>query len=180
MQKKQSNKGFTLLEITATLMIIMIISGIASISISHFIDTYALHRQHSEVSQQARIIINRLLNEFLHITMVHHGASNRISFRSRFNNQADTSITFTNNRLEINDIALSDEVTDFQLRYLKSAKVFNNVSQQMWDTKWEKGKSTAIQFDLTFTINTKILSKEYPNTVTFSNITVVPRALSEK
>jgi len=176
----QSNKGFTLLEITATLMIIFFLSGLAGLAIENYIDAYALHKQHTEVAQQARLVINRLVNEFVHINQIRSGTTDEISFRSRFNNLRITTISYFNkdNCLKINNEIVSDKISDFKLRYLAGVNVFDDVdSKDIWENRWIDGQSTAIQFDISFKIELKILKHKRTHSIDFNNITVVPRTL---
>jgi prepilin-type N-terminal cleavage/methylation domain-containing protein len=174
----QLNKGFTLLEITATLMIIVFISGLAGFSIVNYIDAYTMHKQHSELTQQARLVINRLVNEFVHITEMRRASADEIVFCSRFNNLKDTSISYQDNCLKINNVVCADRISDFKLRYLTSIDAFDNVnSHNMWRDNWIDRKSTAIQFDISFEINPVVLRKQRSYSISFTGITVVPRTL---
>jgi len=176
----KSDKGFTLLEITATLMIIVIISGLAGFSIENCVDAYTLHKQHTEIAQQARLVINRLVNEFVHITAMRSATKNEIVFCSRFNNLKDITISFQENCncLKINNVIFADNVSDFKLRYLSGVKVFDNVeSENMWIDNWKDEESTAIQFDISFIINPVLLKDQRSYSINFTNITVVPRTL---
>jgi len=176
----QSNKGFTLLEIIATLMIIVVISGLAGFSIVNYVDAYSLHKQHTEIVQQARLVINRLVNEFVHITEIRSANNKKIVFCSRFNNLRDTSVVYQNNCLMINNEIFAEHVSNFTLRYLSGVNAFDNVdSQGMWTNQWHRGKSTAIQFDISFYIAPILLRKQRNYSVDFKNITVVPRTLQE-
>jgi prepilin-type N-terminal cleavage/methylation domain-containing protein len=172
------NKGFTLLEITATLMIIAIISGLASLSIVNYIDAYTLHKQHTEIAQQARLVINRLINEFVHITEMRSGRVDEIAFCSRFNNLKDTTISFQDNAIKINNVIFADNVSDFKLRYLTDVDVFDNIeSHNMWKNQWTDSQSTSIQFDISFEIKPILLKRKRSYSISFTNITVVPRTL---
>jgi len=172
------NNGFTLLEITATLMLIVFISGLAGFSIVNYIDSYTMHKQHSEMAQQERLVINRLVNEFVHITEMRRASSDEIVFCSRFNNLKDMTISYQDNCLKINNVVFSDRISDFKLRYLSSIDAFDNVnSHNMWRDNWIDGKSTAIQFDISFEINPVILRQQRSYSASFTGITVVPRTL---
>jgi len=179
----QLNKGFTLLEITATLMIIAFIAGLAGFSIVNYVDAYTLHKQHSEIAQQARLVISRLVNEFIHITEMRRARVNEIVFCSRFNNLEDTTITYNDKAkyLKINNEIFADHVSDFKLRYLTGVDMFDHIdsngNSDMWDNYWIDSQSTAIQFDISFEINPIVLKKKKSYTITFTNITVVPRTL---
>ncbi|KPA08957.1 protein containing Prepilin-type cleavage/methylation [Candidatus Magnetomorum sp. HK-1] len=173
---KKLNKGFTLLEITATLMIIGMLSGLAGLYITNVIGAYALHQEHKEAAQKARFVINRLVNEFIHITKVHEGTENSISFESRFNNMEDTLIEFNKNTIKINHVVFADQVHDLTLRYLKSPDAFDKVSsnEEIWGNVWEK-ESTAIQFDISFSMQPYVRWERPYHIITIKNITAVPR-----
>jgi prepilin-type N-terminal cleavage/methylation domain-containing protein len=174
----KSDRGFTLLEITATLMIIVIISGLAGFSIVNYVDAYTLHKQHAEIAQQARLVINRLVNEFVHITAMRSASEDEIVFCSRFNNLKDTTISFQDNCLKINNEIFADNISNFKLRYLSGVKVFDNVeSHQVWIDNWKDEESTAIQFDISFNINPVLLKDQRTYSINFTNITTVPRSL---
>jgi type II secretory pathway pseudopilin PulG len=178
-----SNKGFTLLELTATLMIIFFISGFAGFSIVNYIDAYTLQKQHTEIAQQARLVINRLVNEFIHITTISDAKANMISFLSRFNNLKETTISFDidNHCLKINNKIFADNISDFKLRYLADVNVFDDLDSSgspiMWQNQWEDGTSTAIQFDISFEISPIVFRKKRSCKINFTDITVVPRTL---
>ncbi|ETR74539.1 MAG: hypothetical protein OMM_00124 [Candidatus Magnetoglobus multicellularis str. Araruama] len=189
MKRYRSNNGFTLIEIIVTLMLIALISGLAGISLMNYIDAYSLQQQNADVVQEARMVINRLLNEFIHITEVHQGTSDEIAFRSRFNNESDTTITYKNNSITINDVPFVDNVGHFNLRYLTSVTCFDDVERRkMWGDTWKDDISTAIQFDISFQIfpilpqytNKKRTHSKTEKAISFTNITVVPRTLKKK
>jgi len=174
----QCNKGFTLLEITATLMIIAVISGLAGLSIVNYIDAYTLHKQHTEIAQEARLVINRLINEFVHITEMRSGTEKEIVFCSRFNNLKDTNISYQDKAIKINNVIFADNVSTFKIRYLSGVKVFDRItSHNMWVNQWTESQSTSIQFDISFEINPVLFNRKRTYAINFTNITVVPRTL---
>ncbi|MBF0450006.1 MAG: type II secretion system protein [Candidatus Magnetomorum sp.] len=178
-KKNRSDKGFTLLEMTATLMIVGLLVGLAGLYITNVVDAYALYQEHTEAAQKGRFVINRLVNEFIHLERVINGNEKSISFESRYNNLTDAVIEFKNNTIEINHVVFVDKVHDFNLRYLKSKTAFDDVSSQMWNNSWLDG-STAIQFDISFALYPSLQSLQSKNIITFNNITVVPRAMAKK
>jgi prepilin-type N-terminal cleavage/methylation domain-containing protein len=170
------NKGFTLLEMTATLIVVSMISFLAGKHCLFLIDLYKVYHTNFETAQKARFVINRLVNEFIHITTIHNASEKKIHFKSRFNNQESMLIEFKNNSLEIDHFLFADNIFDFKLRYLDSATAFDNTSYDIWKDQLSN-KSTAIQFDIAFFTGQSIESPT--NIFYFNNITAVPRSLKE-
>jgi len=178
------NKGFTILEMTATLLIVAMLSGLAGLFITNVVRAYAMYQENKEVAQKARFVINRLVNEFVHITKVIKSSETQIQFISRFNNQTEMTIKYEKNTLKIDNvmkrnIVFADKIYDFKLRYTKSDEVFDDINKNIWTNKWTD-KSTAIQFDISFIVNPYLKTENKKHIVTFYNITTVPRFLESK
>jgi len=172
----KTNNGFTLLEMTATLILIALVAGLSGMYISRAVELYKIYQENTETAQKARFVINRLVNEFVHITTINNATNKSIFFKSRFNNQESKLIEFNNktNSLEIDHVLFCDSIYDFKLRYLDSVTAFDKTSYDIWNDQLSS-HTTAIQFDIAF-----IKKNNSPqNFVYFNNITVVPRSLKE-
>ncbi len=84
MRKKFLNeKGFTLIEIIASLMILVIVGALVIISTIKIVQGFVFTKMNAETSQKGHLALNRLTKEFTNIDSVSSGNSTSISFTSR-------------------------------------------------------------------------------------------------
>lgn len=76
-----NHKGFTLIEIITSLIIIMIISVIAGMGIVEISRGYIFSKKNSVIAQQGQVAMARLKKEFSNIQSVTSGSANSITYK---------------------------------------------------------------------------------------------------
>ncbi len=134
MRKKFLNeKGFTLIELIASLVILVIVGALVIISTVKIVQGFVFTKMNAETSQKGHIALNRLTKEFTNIMSVTSGNSKEINFTSRnyitghpieppYTPQS-VSWTSSGNPLLLNTTELVDNVSDFSLTYGAEFKV---------------------------------------------------------
>ncbi len=123
MRKKFLNeKGFTLIEIIASLVILVIVGALVIISTIKIVQGFVFTKMNAETSQKAHIALNRLTKEFTNITSVSSGSPTSINFNSRSyidGTPITQSVSWigSGNPLLLNIDTLVDNVSSFVLTY---------------------------------------------------------------
>lgn len=123
MIRKQPPKGFTLIEMIASLLLMGIIGAIAGLGMVQIIDGFLFSKDNAETVQKSQLVMARLAKEFQNITSI-----------SAIPAPSGLSLTYSRNRLDPTDThtlsydpaadtlkldgdLLISEVSRFQLRY---------------------------------------------------------------
>ena len=127
-RKFLNEKGFTLIEIIASLVILVIVGALVIISTVKIVQGFVFTKMNAETSQKAHIALNRLTKEFTNITSVTSGDSKSIFFDSRSyidGTPVTQSVSWvgSDNPLLLNTYTLVDNVSDFSLTYFDEYKV---------------------------------------------------------
>ncbi len=147
----KNNKGFTLIEVIAVLVLSGVLAGIVGTGLVQISKSFIFTKQNMGTTQKAQLAMLRILKEFTNISSITAGASNTsITFVS----QHATAITYTlswagaGNPLLLttggNDYTLTDNVNNFNLLY------YNTYASASEDT-WTNGSSSIIQVTLDLT-----------------------------
>ncbi len=152
MRKKFLNvKGFTLIEIIASLMILVIVGALVIISTIKILQGFAFTKMNTETSQKGHIALDRLTKEFTNIICVLSGDPISISFTSRnyLTGPPPTNrgVWKRGNTIRIgnggdintdNGAILVDNVNDFVLTYYDDYVNMTNGNGISWDEDTSK------------------------------------------
>lgn len=119
------SKGFTLVELIASLVLASIIGTIGSIGVSSFSKYYMISIENSQVAGSAQLALLRIAKEILVINSVSSSSATSISFRSQHDAATERNFTLALNgdNLELTDAAagttdiLISNVAGFNLEY---------------------------------------------------------------
>jgi len=121
MQKLYKQKGFTLLEIIVSIVVVTIIAVIASNGIIGIVKGYTFSRKNALTVQQGQITMARLKKELSNIKSVSSGAATSITFtRSSDGSTHTISWAGGNSPLLIDGDTLVSPINSFNLAYYDS------------------------------------------------------------
>ena len=123
MRKKFLNeKGFTLIEIIASLVILVIVGALVIISTIKITQGFVFTKMNAETSQKAHIALNRLTKEFTNIIKINEPTPPEIiNFTSSNINElqqlqfVDHSVSLVGTQLLLDGNTLANNVSDFTL-----------------------------------------------------------------
>jgi type II secretory pathway pseudopilin PulG len=127
-RKLLNKKGFTLIEIVTSLIIIMIISVIAGMGLLEISKGYVFYKKNSTKAQQGQIAMTRLKKEISNIQSVSSSSVNSITYKRCSDSSPpcgtlkDVTISWAggNSPLLIDGDTLAQPVTSFNLTYYDS------------------------------------------------------------
>jgi prepilin-type N-terminal cleavage/methylation domain-containing protein len=118
--KNFNNRGFTLIEVIVSLVLVSIIGAVAGMGLVQISKGFVFSKKTTATAQKGQITISRLVKEFSAITSVSSGTATSITFTR------DPGVTHTiswagvNNPLLIATDTLTDSVNSFDLAYYDS------------------------------------------------------------
>jgi len=118
--KNCNNRGFTLIEVIVSLVLVGIIGAIAGMGLVQISKGFVFSKKTAATAQKGQITISRLVKEFSAITSISSGTATSITFTR------DPGVTHTiswagaNNPLLIATDILTDNVNSFNLEYYNS------------------------------------------------------------
>ncbi|MBF0225589.1 MAG: type II secretion system protein [Desulfobacterales bacterium] len=116
-----NNKGFTLIEIIVSLVLVGMIGAIAGIGMVNIVEGFFFAKTNTEVSQKAQIAITRITKEFSSIIQIPgHSSSTSLTYSKNPLNPADIkTLAFNNvdNKIYIDTDVLIDNASSFTLEY---------------------------------------------------------------
>jgi len=118
--KYNNNKGFTLLEMTVSLILMGIIGSIWGIGFIQIVDVFLLSKYNTETAQKGQMAMTRLIKELQSIKYIctDELPTNRSIKYSRDTGQTDIHrIFFSPNQITIDGDILIDSVNDFTINY---------------------------------------------------------------
>ncbi len=115
-------KGFTLIEMVATLLLVAILAVSVAISLLPMAQSLMQVRDNASTVQKARLAMSRMSREFTTITNVVAGDSHSISYVFLDPSATPHPRTLSwggapGDPLQLEGVSLSDDVSDFELRY---------------------------------------------------------------
>lgn len=136
MKKKFLNKkGFTLIEIIASLVILGILGSLGILGAVRVIEGFLFIRINAETAQKGQIAMNRLTKEFTNIMSVNTGTTTAtsINFTSRSyldgTIQTGRSVSLVSTTLVLDGNVLTDDVSGFSMAYLDT---FDGAESSTW------------------------------------------------
>ena len=112
-------RGFTLIEVIMSIVILSIISAIAGMGFISAIDGYVLAKKNADTVQNAEIILARLTKELSSTSSITLGDQTSLTFRSKSTNPLDPPIVLSVNNQELlfGIDVLANNVSSFSLNY---------------------------------------------------------------
>lgn len=117
---KLNKKGFTLIEIVVTLVIVGVTAALAGMWIVNLANGYIFAIQNANTVQKGQLAITRIAKEFNALQSVTSSSATSITFnRADSSNPSGIPITISKNgiNLELNGHILTDSVSAFTLEY---------------------------------------------------------------
>ena len=154
MRKKFLNeKGFTLIELIASLVILVIVGALVIISTIKIVQGFVFTKMNAETSQKGHIALNRLTKEFTNIISVSSGSKKEINFTRTSSSINGNDVTqkfswggISGNPLVLNidnnDFDLVNNVNDFSLTY------YDDHVNKTNGTSWDEDTSKEIEITL--------------------------------
>jgi prepilin-type N-terminal cleavage/methylation domain-containing protein len=132
MIRRLNQKGFTLIEIIVSLVLVGIIAAFSAMGVSSIVEGFLITKANAETTQKGQLAIARLVREFVCITSVDPAASGptSITFTSYRQDVAGVHVvSWTADILTIDGDILTDNVAGFDLGYLDS---YGGAKQGTW------------------------------------------------
>jgi prepilin-type N-terminal cleavage/methylation domain-containing protein len=177
MRKKFLNeKGFTLIEIIASLVILVVVGALVIITTIKITQGFIFTKMNAETSQKGHIALGRLTKEFTNIISVNSSVPVPASINFDSRNyitgalQTGRSVSFVGSTIELNGHILVDNVSDFVLTYYDD---YGSSGLPSWPPSWNNPATihTAKEIE----IELKLSGAN--NTVSIFTTRVVPRNL---
>jgi prepilin-type N-terminal cleavage/methylation domain-containing protein len=113
-----NDKGFTLVEAIASLVLIGIIAAIAGIGLVQISEGYVFSKRNAETVQKAQFAMTRLVKEVAALTAISDPAAASVTItRPQGGTSVTQAIALSGNAVQINGVTLIDQVTAFALAY---------------------------------------------------------------
>jgi len=126
MRIRMSNeKGFTLIEVIVTLILVGITAALAGMWIVSVANGYIFAKMNASTVQKAQLAMTRLTKEFSAISSVTSGNSGQIVYTRPDSNLNPVSVTVSSGGglLQIGGNTLTDSVSGFTLRYCSNSEL---------------------------------------------------------
>ncbi len=114
--RSRNQKGFTLIEIIAVLLLVGILAGIFGFGITAGIRGYLLAQENSAMSQKAQLAMKRLTREFIECFDCVGTGTVSLDFTYE-NHLEDRTLSMDGGALKLNGYVLVDQVSDFSMKY---------------------------------------------------------------
>lgn len=128
-----NEKGFTLIEIIVSLVILGILGTLTILGAVRVVESFVFTRMNAETAQKGHIAMNRLTKEFTNIVSVNSADSTSIDFTSRSyldgTTQTGRSVSLVGTILVLDGNVLTDDVSGFSMEYLAT---FDGAESSTW------------------------------------------------
>ena len=130
----KNQKGFTLIEIIVSLVLVGIIGVFAGMGLVSIVEGFIFTKMNAETAQKGQAAMTRLVKEFNFISSVTSGTDTSINFTSYKAGVAGTHVlvlVVDGNNLVFDSDILTDDVSAFELAYYDS---YNGTKQSTWSS----------------------------------------------
>jgi prepilin-type N-terminal cleavage/methylation domain-containing protein len=120
--KRPSQSGFTLIEVVAVLVLIGVLAVSTIVSLLPMAEGFVLAQRNADAARKAQLAMGRISGEFTTITNILSGTANAITY-DFLEASGETfllrrrTLARSGSALLLDGIALSDDVSHFELRY---------------------------------------------------------------
>ncbi|OPY82369.1 MAG: hypothetical protein A4E71_03152 [Smithella sp. PtaU1.Bin162] len=157
MKSLRKEKGFTLIEIIVSILLIGFVAVIMSLSGVHMVKSFIYARTNADTLLKSQIAMARIQKELNNVKRVASSSANSVAFTS-YRDGANVTIAFNGTNLLLDGFILTDKVSNFSLAYYDN---YNSAAQSA------------------FTANTKIIDVNlvitgYEDTPTAYNARIAP------
>lgn len=142
---KIDKKGFTLIEIIVTLLLVSITAALAGMWIVYVANGYVFAKMNASTTQNAQLAMTRLVKEFRAISAVTAGTVNGITYDRpdvAAGSLTGQTVLLNGGALQLNGDTLTNNVSAFTLAYC------NNVTDTVCSSTWT-ATSRLIEITLT-------------------------------
>lgn len=128
---KMNKKGFTLIEIIATLVLVGIIVALVGAGVARIVEGLFFTRMNAATVQKGQVAATRLVNEFKNISSVAFGTSTTSIIYYKKGATGSQTVQRSGSTLLLNGDTLTDNVAGFQLRYFDT---YSSTGQTTWSS----------------------------------------------
>ena len=132
--KGLNQKGFTLIEIIISLILVGIIAAFSAMGVTSIVDGFLITKMNAETAQKGQLTMMRLVKEFSCITSIDQAASDPTSITYTSYKQGAAGlhvVSWTGDTLTLDSDILTDNVASFDLGYFDS---YNGAKQGAWSS----------------------------------------------
>lgn len=129
--KIMNEKGFTLIEIIATLVLVGVIVALAGAGVARIVEGLVFTKTTAATVQKGQVAATRLVNEFKNISSVAFGTSTTSISYYKKGVTGEQTVKKDGDNLVLSGDTLMDNVTGFQLRYFDS---YSSTGQTSWSS----------------------------------------------
>ena len=132
-ERIRNGKGFTLLEIIVSLILVGIMAVLAGMGMVKIVEGFVFARMNAATVQKGQLALNRITKEFNNIA-VSSGNSTSINYDSysyKDGTKGSHSLLWAGTELLLDNDILTDNVHAFTLSYLDT---YNGISQPTWSS----------------------------------------------
>ncbi len=154
---KSDEKGFTLIEVIVTLILVGITTALAGMWIVSVVNGYVFAKTNADTVQKGQLAMTRLAKEFAAIASVTGSNGTSITYK-RTNSDLTTSGEITvavatgTDELQIGGSTLTDSVSGFTLRYCANSQIDQTACPRTtWAVSAGVEPSSVIEIELTLT-----------------------------
>jgi prepilin-type N-terminal cleavage/methylation domain-containing protein len=133
---KKNERGFTLIEIIVTLVLVGITAALAGMWIVSVTNGYIFARNNMETTQKAQLAMTRLVKEFKAISAVTAASASSITYtRADVSSGSVTSnVASSGSQVQLNGNTLTDNVSSFSLHYCANVTDIGSNCPTTWSS----------------------------------------------
>jgi prepilin-type N-terminal cleavage/methylation domain-containing protein len=159
-KRKSCEKGFTLIEVIVTLVLVGITAALAGMWIVSVANGYVFAKTNAKTAQNGQLAMTRLVKEFNGMKSVTSAGSTSITFKRADSPTTSVDVNISLNTLDstllqINNNTLTDKVSAFSLTYCTNptgtAYCGGEETANSCSSSWSSTTSRTIRIDLTLT-----------------------------